>query len=61
MMGPDDIKKIYGMLKNSIIIPVHMDSYAHCTYTTETMKKFVVDNKLQDRVIVPVDGEIFEL
>ena len=38
-----------------------MDSYAHCTYTTTTMKKFVEDNKLQDRVIVPVDGELFEL
>ena len=61
MMGPDDVKRIYEMCKNAIIIPVHMDSYAHCAYTTKTMKKFVDDNKLQDRVIVPVDGDKFEL
>ena len=61
MMGPDDIKKLYEMCKESKIIPVHMDSYPHCTYTTKTMKKFVEDNKCQDRVIVPVDGEIIEL
>ena len=61
MMGTDDIKKLYEMCKESKIIPVHMDSYPHCTYTTKTMKKFVEDNKYQDRVIVPVDGEKFEL
>ena len=61
MMGPDDIKKLYEMCKESKIIPVHMNSYPHCTYTIETMKKFVEDNKFQDRVIVPNDGEKFEI
>ena len=61
MMGTDDIKKLYEMCKESKIIPVHMDSYPHYTYTTKTMKKFVEDNKYQDRVIVTVDGEKFEL
>ena len=61
MMGTDDIIKINKILKDSIIVPVHMDSYPHCSYTTKTMKKWVKENKLQDRVIVPVDGEIVEL
>ena len=61
MMGTDDIVKIYKMLKHSLIIPVYMDSYPHCTYTIKTMKKFVNDNKLEDRVIVAVDGEIIEI
>ena len=61
MMGPDDIKKLYEMCKESIIIPVHFDSYPHCSYTTKTMKKWVKEQKLQERVIVPVDGEIVEL
>ena len=61
MMGPDDIVQINKRLKDAIIIPVHMDSYPHCTYTTKTMKKWVKEHKLQERVIVPVDGEIVEL
>ena len=59
-MGPEDVKKIYEMCKDAKIIPVHMDSYCHCLYTTEKMKKFVEKNKLKDRVIVPCDGEIFK-
>ena len=61
MMGQDDIIEINKRLKDSIIIPVHMDSYPHCSYTTKTMKKWVKEKKLQDHVIVPVDGEIVEL
>ena len=60
MMGPDDVKKIYEMCKESKIIPVHMDCYCHCLCTTEKMKKFVEENKLQDRVLVPCDGEILK-
>ena len=60
MMGPDDAKKIYEMCKESKIIPVHMDCYCHCLCTIEKMKKFVEENKLQDRVLVPCDGEILK-
>ena len=61
MMGPDDVKKCYEFCKNAKIIPVHMNSYCHCICTIEKMKKFVEENKLQDRVIVPNDGEILKL
>ena len=54
MMGPDDVKKIYEMCKESKIIPVHMDCYCHCLCTIEKMKKFVEENKLQDRVLVNI-------
>ena len=60
MMGPDDVKKIYEMCKESKIIPVHMDCYCHCLCAIEKMKKFVEENKLQDRVLVPCDGEILK-
>ena len=42
------------------IITVHMNSFPHCITTTEKMKKFVEENKLQDRVFVPEDGEILK-
>ena len=60
MMGPDDVKKIYEMCKDSKIIPVHMDTLCHALCDTKKMKKFVEENKLQDRVIVPCDGEVFK-
>ena len=60
MMGPDDVKKIYEMCPNAKIIPVHMDCYCHTLCIIEKMKKFVEENKLQDRVIVPCDGEKFK-
>ena len=60
MMGPDDVKKIYEMCKEAIIIPVHMDCLAHALCDNKKMKKFVEDNKLGDRVIVPLDGEVFK-
>ena len=46
---------------NAKIIPVHMDALCHAVCTTEDMKKYVEENKLQDRVIVPKNGEKFKL
>ena len=59
-MGPDDVKKIYEMCPGAKILPVHLDCFCHCQCTTEKMKKFAEENKLQDRVIVPCDGEIIK-
>ena len=60
MMNPEDVKKCYEMCKEAKIIPVHMNSYCHTLCTIEKMKKYVEENKMQDRVIVPCDGEIFK-
>ena len=60
MMGPDDVKKCYELCKDAKIIPTHMNSFPHCLCTIEKMKKFVEENKMQDRVIVPEDGEIIK-
>ena len=61
IMGTEDVKKCYDFLKDSKIITVHMDIINHCICTRDMMKKFVEENKLQDRVIVPNDGEILKL
>ena len=60
-MGQDDVKKCCDMYKKPKIIVTHLDSLAHCTCTTETMKKFVEENKISDRVIIPKDGETVTL
>ena len=61
MMDPEDVKKCYEFCKTAKIIPVHMNSLAHCLCTIEKMKKFVEENKLQDRVLVQEDGEILKI
>ena len=60
VMGPEDVKKCYEFCKEAKIIPVHMNSLPHCLCTIEKMKKFVEENKMQDRVLVPEDGEILK-
>ena len=61
MMDPEDVKKCYELAKNAKIIPVHMNSFPHCLCTIDMMKKYVEENKLQDRVLVPTDGEILKI
>ena len=60
MLEPEDVKKCYELYTDAKIITVHMNSFPHCITTTEKMKKFVEENKLQDRVFVPEDGEILK-
>ena len=61
MMDPEDVKRCYEFCKTAKIIPVHMNSFVHTLCTIDMMKKYVEDNKLQDRVLVPKDGEILKI
>ena len=60
-MGTDDVKKCCEFCKTVKIITVHMDAMNHCICTREIMRKFVEENKLSDRVLVPNDGETLTL
>ena len=60
IMEANDIIKCYSLCKNAKILITHLNSYPHNKYTIETMKKFVEENKMKDRVIVPEDGEILK-
>ena len=57
----DDVKRCYELLKKPKIIVAHLDCLAHCFSTFKTIKKVVQENNLQDRVIIPKDGEIVSL
>ena len=61
IMGTDDVKKCYDFSKKAKIITVHMDAINHCVCSREMMRKFVKENKLDDRVLIPNDGEILKL
>ena len=57
----EEIKKCCEMFKEPKIIVTHLDCLAHCCSTSKTVKKIVKENNLQDRVIIPKDGEIVHL
>ncbi len=61
IMGTADVKKCYEFCKTVKIITVHMDAINHCICTKEIMRKFVEQNKLGDRVLIPSDGETITL
>lgn len=61
IMGTDDVKKCYEFTKKAKIITVHMDAINHCVCSREMMRKFVDENKLNDRVFIPKDGEVLNL
>ena len=60
-MGEDDVKKCCDMYKKPKVIVTHLDSMVHCVCTSETMRKFVKENNIVDRVIIPKDGETITL
>ena len=60
IMEANDIKKCYKLYKDAKILITHLNSYPHNKYTIETMKIFVEENNMKDRVIVPEDGEIIK-
>ena len=61
LWNPEDVKKCYKLAKNAKIIPAHMNSFPHCLFNVDLMKKYAKDNNIQDRVLVPKDGEILKI
>lgn len=58
IMGRDDILKMYKTMPDSKIIAVHMDAVNHTMTSSDDVRKFIQENKLEDRVFVPREGEI---
>ena len=61
IMGTDDVKRCVEFTKKAKIITVHMDAINHCVCSREMMRKFVKDNKFEENVLVPNDGEVINL
>lgn len=57
IMGTKDVRHAYRMLPEAKIITVHMDAVNHTTINRADMRAYIKENKLEDRVVVPNDGE----
>ncbi|WP_161888362.1 MBL fold metallo-hydrolase [Pontibacter russatus] len=61
IMGKDDILKINKMLPNATIIAVHMEAVNHSVLSRKELKDFVKENGIEDKVIIPEDGQLISL
>ncbi|UQX77381.1 MBL fold metallo-hydrolase [Mannheimia haemolytica] len=61
IMGTADVLKASQIAPNAKLITVHMDTTNHNAVSREDMRKFVIGEKLTDKVIIPSDGEVIEL
>ncbi|AUI66865.1 MULTISPECIES: MBL fold metallo-hydrolase [Glaesserella] len=59
IMGKADVAKASQVAPNSAIITVHMDAVNHASVTSDEMRQFVKENKLNN-VAVPKMGEVLK-
>ncbi|HBO39264.1 MAG TPA: hypothetical protein DD638_11445 [Pasteurellaceae bacterium] len=57
IMSTSDVAKMAQAMPQADIVTVHMDAVNHATVTSDDMRKFVQENKLQKKVAVPKEGE----
>ena len=60
IMGLDDIREVLKAAPDAIIIASHMDNVSHSMLLRKDIRKFVRENSLESRILVPEDGEVYE-
>ena len=61
IMGKEDILKCVQFHDKCKVIAVYMDAISHCMHTRAMVRDFIKDKKIEDKVIVPNDGEVIKL
>ncbi|KAF9117281.1 hypothetical protein BGW39_002385 [Mortierella sp. 14UC] len=57
IMGKDDTLHAHRAAPNATIIAVHMDAINHTALSREELREYVQRKNIQDRVLIPADGE----
>ena len=60
IMGKQDTLQATKTAPNAAIVAVHMDVVNHMSLSREELREFVQESKIQDRVLIPEDGESIE-
>ncbi|WP_295195955.1 MBL fold metallo-hydrolase [Veillonella sp.] len=61
IMGTEDVGKAAKVAPNAKIITVHMETVNHTEVDRKAMRKYVNGMQLNDRVVIPEDGETIKL
>lgn len=57
IMGISDIRKVLAYAPNATIIASHMDNIPHARLTRKDLRLFIEKNGLENRLLLPQDGE----
>lgn len=60
IMGLEDIRAVLNATPDAIVVASHMDEVGHSTLWRKDIRKFVRDNALEARLLIPDDGETLE-
>ena len=60
IMGKQDTLQATKAVPNAAIVAVHMDSVNHMSLSRKELREFVQENKIQERVVIPEDGEVMK-
>jgi L-ascorbate metabolism protein UlaG (beta-lactamase superfamily) len=60
IMGKQDTLQAAKAAPKAAIVAVHMDSVNHMSLSRKELREFVQEKKIQDRVLIPEDGEAMQ-
>lgn len=60
IMGKDDVLRAHQAMPDATIVATHMDAINHMTLSRQQLTEHVKQHGIQDRVIIPADGEIMK-
>lgn len=57
IMGKEDTLRTLKMLPTATIVASHMESINHCLLTRAELREFSLEHGIEDKVLIPADGE----
>lgn len=60
IMSKDDVLRAHRAAPNATVVAVHMDAINHMTLNRKELREYVEQNGIQDRVLIPADGEMLK-
>ncbi|MEJ5147530.1 MBL fold metallo-hydrolase [Sphingobacterium sp. MYb388] len=61
IMGKQDIKKVHETVPEATLVVSHMEGVNHNTLSRRELKQFLADENISEKVLVPDDGQFYEL
>lgn len=57
IMGKEDTLRTLQVLPKATVVASHMESINHCLLTRAELREFTLEHGIEDKVLIPADGE----